>query len=145
MKGKKFIVCGDTSYSGDSQWMTDGRKNLGRGDSVSGRGDVAVSEILLEQECTEGGNISSVTCHGVMSDGTAYESINFLGEEGSMVGKLVDRGQMTFEGSVQDDSCEEMDWFVKSKFKDSTYLVSTGKGYEVFNSIARLKSEEGRT
>ncbi len=138
-RNDSFVVCADTSYSGDIKWMDSGRSNLGRGTALSGRGDVAISELLLEQ-CIKDGSICGIHCHGTMSDGSQYKSINYLEEPGqAMIGKLVDREHLKFEGSVQDVSCDEVEWFVKSKFTDSKYLVSTGKGYEVFNSIASVR------
>ena len=140
---KRFIIIADTSFSGDTKWISNDsneRENLGRGNAVSGRGDAAVSEILLEQ-CRETGKIVGVFTHGVLSDGSSYESVNFQEESEGMIGKLVDRSKLCFEGSVQDDSCDEVDWFVKSKFNDGTYLVSTSKGYEVYNSIASKKKD----
>jgi len=134
---KKFIICADTSYSGDTKWMQSNRKNVGRGKSVSGRGDVCVSEIILEQR--DSGRICSVFSHGTLSNGEGYESTNFFDDDDDVIGREVDRERFSFEGSVQDDSCDKIKWFVKSKFLDGEYLVSTGKGYEVFNSIAKQK------
>jgi hypothetical protein len=72
-----------------------------------------------------------------LSDGSSYHSVNVKSED--IVGTLVDRSKLCFEGSIQEDSNDKIDWFAKTLLKDKTYLVSTGKGYEVFNSIARLK------
>ena len=98
-----------------------------------------MSEIILEQR--ETGRISSVFSHGTLSSGEGYESTNFFDDDDDddVIGREVDRERFSFEGSVQDDSCDEIKWFVKSKFLDGEYLVSTGKGYEVFNSIAKQK------
>jgi hypothetical protein len=132
----KLIVCADTSYSGDTKWMVNDRCNVGRGKSVSGRGDVSVTEVLLEQN-VDSGELISLHTHGTLSDGSSYRSVNVKGED--IVGTLVDRRKLCFEGSIQEDSNDKIDWFTKTHLSDGTYLVTTGRGYEVFNSIARVK------
>jgi Calcineurin-like phosphoesterase len=88
-----WVICADTSYSGDTVWWGDninsndkdgleskvsiGRSNLGRGRSLSFRGDVAVSEVLISLS-NRGTSLDSVKYHGVLSDGTEYESLNLL-------------------------------------------------------------------
>ena len=141
----RFVVCADTSYSGDTNWMGDGRKNLGRGNALSGRGDVAVTELLMEQ-CTESDRIKSIKCHGKLSDGSPYQSMNYLEDskdgDDSYIGKLVDRNKFIFDGSEQDDSSDDLDWWIKTRFSDGKYLVSSSKGYDVFNSIASEREAE---
>ena len=139
----KFIICADTSFSGDTQWMVDGRQNLGRGRALSSRGDVAVSEVLMKQ-CSDSGRITSIQCHGTLSDGSPYETVNYMDDNSTMrninnascIGRLVDRSGFIFEGGVQDESDDEVDWWIKSRFSDGKYLVVSNKGYDVFNSIA---------
>ena len=136
ISANKFIICADTSYSRDTIWLNN-RENTGKGESISFRGDAAVSEVLLKQ-WVGSGKIYSVGSHGVLSDGTAYDSDNLYGsdEGNAMIGTLVDRKKLVFEEFVQDDSNDEVDWFVRSKLEDGSFLISSGRGIEVFNSIA---------
>jgi len=141
---KRFIICADTSYSGDTNWIDNGRENIGRGICQSGRGEVAVTEVLMKQS-VDSGQIMSLSCHGVLSDGSAYESIDYLDNEGdnkALIGKLVDRRDLMFEDSIQDDSNDQIEWWVKTRFTDGKYLVASSKGYEVFNSIARIRNHK---
>lgn len=94
------------------------------------------------EQCVEGGHIESIVCHGTLSDGMSFETSNYLEEASDTndIGKLVDRSKFVFEGSIQDDSLDEVDWWIKTKLSDGKYLVSSAKGYEVFNSIASKRS-----
>lgn len=134
----KMIVCGDTSYSGDTKWMDCDRSNLGRGNSpLKGRGEKAVSEVILKQ-CFETGKVCSIQTHGTMSDGNNYSSEISM-ESDKLVGRPADRDILSFEGSVRDDSSDTTQWFVKAQLNAKEYLVSSGKGYDVFNSIAHKR------
>ncbi len=139
----KFIVCADTSYSGDVMWKDGKRKNLGKGNCLSSRGEAAVTEVLIEQ-LVEDQSVSNLKCHGVLSDGTVYESVNFFDNSRHLndpqIGQLVDGKKLSCEGmDQQDESDDDLDWWVRSKFENGEYLVSSAKGYSAYNSIAHPK------
>lgn len=142
----KYIIAADTSYSGDTIWLDGERKNQGRGKCLGGRGDVAVTEILMEQ-CVHTGSITSLKCHGKLSDGCSYQSVNYLEDssndsdwDDSEVGKLMDKNIFILEGSLEDNSDDEVDWWVKSRLSDGKYLVVSCKGFSVINCIARKRA-----
>lgn len=103
---------------------------------MSGRGEKAVSEIVMEQ-CSETGQIRSVFCHGTLSDGTAYETCE-LDLDGTttttttspdlVVGKLA-------SGPLVPDKAHP--WWTRAAFRDGSYLLTTGEGYDAWNRIVK--------
>ena len=140
-----ILVC-DTSYSGDMLFWNlptdDGPPiaNLGRGTARSGRGSVAVSEVLIEQ-CCSSGVILDAYCHGVLSDGTAYESEHIFGgdarADSSILGLTV--GTLA-SGSVvpsQDQSPHHGPWWTQAALADGSYLLAAGKGFKFWSRRIR--------
>jgi hypothetical protein len=135
-----WVLCCDTSYSGDTIWydhknMTakqqEQRTNLGRGNAVSFRGDVAVSEVLLE---LSGGTLQNVKYHGVLSDGTEYETVNFLDlAENSTIGRVAPDHLVPSEL----DSPHQGRWWTKSIFSDGSHLFHAGEGFNVWNFVSK--------
>ncbi len=135
-----WILPCDTSFSGDVCWTTSAaehckssaeRVGLGRGSRPNfGRGDVAFSETLVTF-CPETCELDSVKMHGCLSDGSSYETSNLLDTDNRVIGRPV--GKIATNNEVKD----ELFW-VKSKIgKD--YLLSSGKGFSVFNLCSRLE------
>lgn len=143
INNSSWIICADTSYSGDTIWYhldsgdgdNDGqrRSNLGRGNSISFRGDVAVSEVLVELS-NSGTTLDCVRYHGVLSDGYEYESVNLLDDDNSRT-----LGQVASDDSLvpkaSDSPHENGRWWTKSIFQDGSHLYYAGEGYHVWNYV----------
>jgi hypothetical protein len=154
----------DTSYSGDTHWHnqtadSDGvhsavtatapRRNPGRGIAKSGRGDLAVSEVVMEQ-CSETGKIISVYSHGTLCDGTVYETreldlnnstpstpssstSTIDADAGLVVGRLA-------SGALVPDKATSphgQPWWTRAAFRDGSYLLTAGEGFHVWNLIVK--------
>jgi hypothetical protein len=161
-----WILSCDTSYSGDTHWHnipTDGdgndsaarastapRLNPGRGHGKSGRGDLAVSEVVMEQ-CSETGKILSVYSHGTLSDGTVYEtreldlnngatttpssfsSLSTTADADLVVGRLASGPLVPNKAN----SPHGEPWWTRAAFRDGSYLLTAGEGYNVWNLIVK--------
>jgi len=150
--GSSWVICADTSYSGDTKWFHDHRNstnpeqmekrlqleeeqrsNLGRGKSISFRGETAVSEVLVE--LSKGAtSLESIRYHGVLSDGTEYESVDLLGDEQNVEASI---GQVAPPALVPDpsNSPHEGRWWTKGICRDGSRLYYAGEGYNVWNYI----------
>lgn len=170
-----WVICADTSYSGDTKWFHNDRNattpekmehrrliqerrrsNLGRGDSVSFRGETAVSEVLVE--LSKGAtSLKSIRYHGVLSDGTDYESVDLLDADADDVDSGAchhnNQKEKTFVESigkvapmsmVPDPSASphEGRWWTKSICRDGSRLYSAGEGYNVWNYFVSPNSNE---
>jgi hypothetical protein len=132
-----WIVCADTSYSGDVMWYNSNRSQPGRRGSLSGRGRRAVSEVLLTQD-VDTGDIVRVICHGILSDGTMYETKplpwrDFDTSESHLgVGCLARRNSHI---PSEKDSPHKGRWWTRASFLDGSHLLTTGEAYDVWNYI----------
>ena len=125
-EGSKLIITGDTSYSGDVQWqegLNEWRKSRGRDGSLSGRGQVAVSEILLEIGGADNNELLSVKTRGTLSDGSDYET-ELMGEDAKVVGTEVD-----VDGTK---------WWIKARLDDGKFLGTRSEGWNITNTVLQL-------
>ena len=137
-KRSAWILSCDTSYSGDTVWYQSPtptgslRQNTGRGSAKSGRGEVCVSEVLIEQ-CVETLRVEKTWWHGVLSDGTEYcsQPLTFgLAEQ--KVGELAARE----EGIGVDPPSETgHHWWKRAILDDGSVLLSAGKGFDFYNHL----------
>jgi hypothetical protein len=150
-----WVLCCDTSYSGDTLWYhlpaentntssqqqqtplpppPPPRSNLGRGTVKSFRGDVAVSEVLIELDAQQ--TIQSVKYHGVLSDGSEYETINLIDDaDATPVGQIAPDSLVPSET----DSPHQGPWWTKMVFSDGTHLFHAAEGYSVWNYLFHPK------
>jgi hypothetical protein len=133
-----YVVCCDTSYSGDTQWFhspntPDPRMNLGRGTGAGFRGDVAVTEVLVELDLKEsGGVLEKVYWHGVLSDGTLYETSNLLDQDDNTRTGTIASGDWV---PSKEETPEQTKWWTKIQGRDGFSLITTAKGYNVTNYV----------
>jgi hypothetical protein len=120
-----WIVCADTSYSGDTMWYKDQRQNVGRGNVLSGRGPVAVTEVLIT---LMDGKLQDVCYHGTLSDGSDYETHSLLQETDDSLSV----GQVASDMLAPDNG---EPWWTRAALRNGSYIVSQGKGFEVWNHI----------
>ncbi|OEU21781.1 hypothetical protein FRACYDRAFT_177736, partial [Fragilariopsis cylindrus CCMP1102] len=159
-----WVICADTSYSGDTMWFHHDdenmvpaarRSNLGQGNSLSFRGDVAVSEVLVE--ISKGGTtLESVRYHGVLSDGTEYESVNLLDadshsqQNNTIASSSSSSSSCNTLGQVAPDFLvptasesphEDGRWWTKGICRDGSHLYYAGEGYNVWNYVVSSTNE----
>ena len=90
-------------------------------------------------------------CHGVLSDGTEYESLDLLSPDDDLVGRPLDETALRVVG-VSSDENDERRWWVKAELRvrdddddddgggRRRWLVtSAGDGYEIRNAVAVLR------
>jgi hypothetical protein len=118
----KLIVTGDTSYSGDLAWErhaegsdSEFKRERGRDGSLSGRGQIAVSEVLLR---VRGDELESVRTRGVLADGVEYDT-ELLGDD--VVGREVE--------------VDGKKWWVKARLDGDQYLGTAAEGWNVTNTV----------
>lgn len=87
------------------------------------------SEVLIEQSASSG-TVVSVRCHGCLSDGSKYETVNYL-EDDMHVGQLA---KAPLTPNVKNTP---RDFWVKAKFTDGSYLITTGESYDVWNYVVK--------
>ena len=117
----KLIVTGDTSYSGDTKWeesLHPLRRSRGRDGSLSGRGQVAVSEVLIE---LDGDDLLSVRSRGVLSDGLEYDTELWGDETAAAMGTEVE--------------VDGKKWWVKADLGDGQFLGARAEGWSITNTI----------
>mmetsp|Transcript_19255 Transcript_19255/g.47617 ORF Transcript_19255/g.47617 Transcript_19255/m.47617 type:complete len:639 (-) Transcript_19255:204-2120(-) len=139
-----WVLCCDTSYSGETIWIPneneeeEHRSNIGRGESLSFRGEHAVSEVLVtisvDDETQNASQLESVVYHGVLSDGREYETVNLLDHKhNSTIGQIAPDAAVP---SIS-DSPHQGRWWTKSIFSNGSSLFHAGEGFLVWNYVSK--------
>jgi hypothetical protein len=137
-----YVLICDTSYSGDVTWLNPQnaprmRHNPGRESSRTGRGRHAVSEVLIEQ-CVVTGKLLEVSFHGVLSDGSNYETkpLPLAVTQVDQSTSSLAIGTLARTCAAMRASCSVRDlWWTRAELKDGEFLVSRGEGFNVWNQI----------
>lgn len=150
-----WILACDTSYSGDTQWLSSTRKSRGREGSITGRGNVAVSEVLIDVNL-DSGDVVDAHYHGILGDGSSYQSTSLMDDKKKTcsstnchhIGTVLDQASITIlekdsldeyqESTAQSLPLPHQKWCVKCKLPGDRYIVSAAKGYDVWNAIATI-------
>ena len=161
-----WILNADTSYSGDIYWYnpdstSSGNKRLGnvynhgRDGSRSGRGMKAVSEVILTM-CKDTDNLYDVCCHGVLSDGSSYETkplplqqheMSHSIKEGMqtadsetnlVVGELATAPLVPPSAPASSNHSNAQGsrprfWWIRAAFLDGSYMLTSGQDFERWN------------
>jgi len=129
----RTVLMADNSYAGDVRWAdASGKRGLGRGAQNRGRGEAAVSEVIVQQN-HEGG-VVSVLARGVLSDGSEYSSADLT--ENTLhdhIGRPLDPKALRLRGEKE---AQDRRWWVRCRLEDGRYVVSKAQGFDVLNALA---------
>lgn len=139
-----WILACDTSYTGDTQWLNlpgdnERRENKGRGAARSGRGEVAVSEVLMEQ-CVTTGAILEAYCHGRLSDGSTYTSEPLDFYRSTRPDGVLQVGSLASGPGVppKDGSPHGGHWWTQAALTDGSFLLAAGQGFKFWTRRVKL-------
>jgi len=126
-----WLLACDTSYSGDVYHIQkDGSAiKSSRGTSRSGRGSLAVTEVILN---SSGGAVQQAYMHGKRSTGEVYETEEFGFDSNAQV--LPGVGVKASLQKACHESSSKSDWWARARLKKprSSTILSSGSGYDSY-------------